>query len=547
MPASAQSVQPPYDTDYVIVDLGPAPGVPSFYGGLTFKIDDPNTLLIGGEANLGSGMLYAITVVRGADNHITGFAGDATVFAEAAFNDGGVTYGPDNVLFLARYGSTLNEIGQTKFGSSTTDKIVPLSPLGVVPSPGGLNFVPPGFPGAGNLKGVSWPGGEWYTLELSPDGAGTFDVVAASQATTIAGGPEGFIYVPPGSPQFTDFTNLLVSEFSDGNIAVYDIDSNGDPVPATRDVMVSGLLKAEGAALDPLTGDFFFSTFGSDQGDRVYAVTGFAPPTEICDGIDNDGDGEVDEDFDVGDPCTAGEGPCAVEGNMVCTEDGQATVCDAEPGTGALDDVTCDGVDDDCDGVVDEDYVGHPTTCGIGACVATGMTECLDGSVEDSCTPGDPTDEDCINGVDDDCDGLTDGEDLEDCGAGDCVDYDGDGYGYPGDATCPGGPAADCDDADPSVNPGAVDLPGNFIDENCDGVLACDPCGRWRNHGMFVRCVAHAVNDLVRDWLLERNAGTELIRSAAQSDVGKRGYTAPGCAAASGSTPVQSRRAQPSQ
>ena len=46
MPASAQSVQPPYDEDYVVVDLGPAPGVPSYYGGLTFKIDDPNTLLI---------------------------------------------------------------------------------------------------------------------------------------------------------------------------------------------------------------------------------------------------------------------------------------------------------------------------------------------------------------------------------------------------------------------------------------------------------------------------------------------------------------------
>jgi len=526
-PVSAQTVEPPYDTDYTIIDLGPIPGVPAFYGGLTFKADDPNTLLIGGEANLSSGSLYSVTVARGADNHITGFTGTAVVFAEAAYNDGGVTYGPGNVLFLARY--PVNEIGQTKFGSSVTDKIVQLDPLGAAASPGGLNFVPPGFSGEGSLKSVSWPGGQWYTLTLSADGSGTFDIVAANQATTIVGGPEGVVYVPPGSPQFTDFTNLLVSEFSAGNIAVYDIDSSGDPIPITREVMVSGLARVEGAALDPLTGDFLFSTFGSDQGDRVFAVTGFAPPTEICDGIDNDGDDEIDEGFDVGEPCTAGEGPCAADGVMICTDDGQGTVCDAEPGTGAADDPTCDGVDDDCDGVDDEDYVGEPTSCGIGACGATGTTECLDGSVEDSCTPGDPSNEDCINGIDDDCDGLVDGEDIEDCGIGSCVDVDGDGYGYPGDASCPAGSAADCDDGDSSINPAAVDLPGNSIDENCDGELSCGPCDRWHNHGQFVRCVAHTVNDLVGQALIDRNQGSDLVSAAARSDVGKQGYKSAEC------------------
>jgi len=67
-------------------------------------------------------------------------------------------------------------------------------------------------------------------------------------------------------------------------------------------------------------------------------------------------------------------------------------------------------------------------------------------------------------------------------------DADGDGY-----TTCDG----DCNDFDPSVSPAAIDLPGNRLDENCDGVLACDPDAAWRSHGRFVSCVARACDALV--------------------------------------------------
>jgi hypothetical protein len=272
----AQTIQPPYNASYTFADLGSISGLPTNYGGLTFQLGDPNVILIGGAANTSSGALYSVPVTRDGLNHITALGG-ATLFGQGAFNDGGVVFGPSNVLFLARYPS--NEIGENKLPSTTTDKVVSLGPLGVAVSPGALNFVPAGFPGAGQLKIVSWPGGQWYTAAFSSDGTGTFDITSATLNTTIPGGPEGFIYVPPGSPLFTSFSSLLVSEYSAGSIAAYTIDGNGDPVVASRAVFMSGLTGAEGAAIDPLTGDFLFSTFGGAN--HVIVVRGFAqPPTE---------------------------------------------------------------------------------------------------------------------------------------------------------------------------------------------------------------------------------------------------------------------------
>ncbi len=50
-------------------------------------------------------------------------------------------------------------------------------------------------------------------------------------------------------------------------------------------------------------------------------------------------------------------------------------------------DTTCDGLDDDCDGTPDDDYSPVATTCGAGACAATGATSCADGDLLDSCMP----------------------------------------------------------------------------------------------------------------------------------------------------------------
>jgi hypothetical protein len=78
---------------------------------------------------------------------------------------------------------------------------------------------------------------------------------------------------------------------------------------------------------------------------------------EICDGKDNNCNGQIDEGFNVGQSCTVGVGECARTGQYVCKADGSGTQCNATPGTPTAE--ICDGKDNDCDGQIDEGIVCH--------------------------------------------------------------------------------------------------------------------------------------------------------------------------------------------
>jgi hypothetical protein len=185
-----------------------------------------------------------------------------------------------------------------------------------------------------------------------------------------------------------------------------------------------------------------------------------APFDSTCDGVDDNCNGAVDEGF-VSVATTCGVGACASTGSTSCSAGVVHNSC--TPGTPAPSDVSCDNVDDNCNGAVDEGYVSQSTSCGVGACASTGSTSCSGGAVHDNCTPGTPAPSDATcDGVDDNCNGTNDEQYASvfmTCGIGACA--------RSGSTSCVGGAVTN------NCTPGAPlpsDATCNGVDENCNGV-----------------------------------------------------------------------------
>ncbi len=84
----------------------------------------------------------------------------------------------------------------------------------------------------------------------------------------------------------------------------------------------------------------------------------------------------------------------------------------------------CNGRDDNCNGIVDEGF--GPESCGLGLCAQTISSTCVSGTTR-MCVPGPATLEPCLaNLVDDDCDGVVDNNrtcDGQPAGASNCTSY----------------------------------------------------------------------------------------------------------------------------
>ena len=101
-------------------------------------------------------------------------------------------------------------------------------------------------------------------------------------------------------------------------------------------------------------------------------------------GADDAGPGADDSGAPVCDPATyVADDSCGVG---YCRSANQPSTCSAGVEQSCLpgaplgpSDATCDGVDDDCSGGADEDYVSTVTSCGVGACAASGLLSCQGG------------------------------------------------------------------------------------------------------------------------------------------------------------------------
>ena len=206
-----------------------------------------------------------------------------------------------------------------------------------------------------------------------------------------------------------------------------------------------------------------------------------------CDGVIDNGVGDVyyaDGDADsYGDATTAMQACAQPDGMVLDNTDCDDTTDKAFPGNSEV----CDMIDNNCDGAVDEgvettyyadvdgDTYGDPAIPQLACSLPTGYsadnTDCDDARFETN-----PGATEFCNGYDDNCDGTIDEDTSADASTW-YADSDVDGFGDPATAvvscSSPAGYVSDntdCDDARFESNPAATEF-CNGYDDNCDGAV----------------------------------------------------------------------------
>jgi len=167
----------------------------------------------------------------------------------------------------------------------------------------------------------------------------------------------------------------------------------------------------------------YFVTSRAQLADALATIISDSFVFEKCNGKDDDCDGQIDEDFPETQPptgpgltCDDGNlGACKGTGHYICKADGTGSFCNIDmPGATSKKEV-CNGIDDNCNGLIDESTPQNPLDCE--PCVA--QPEVCNGK-----------DDDCDNQVDEIADLVDDnqpcGSDVGQCNPGTTVCVNGD-------------------------------------------------------------------------------------------------------------------------
>lgn len=316
-------------------------------------------------------------------------------------------------------------------------------------------------------------------------------------------------------------TTLIVEEVArdndgDGYSSDDDCDDSNSTINPSADEICDGVdNNCNGEADEGVKTDFFVDSDGDGYGNMEIITQACQAPTgfvsngsdcddanensypsaeEICDDVDNNCNGEIDEnlaqtfykdsDFDgIGDTsqpiqaCSLTSGLSAIGGD--CD--------DTDPSVSPVIAESCDGLDNNCDGQIDEgttqtfyadtddDGYGNPNepmeACGIISGYSQNTLDC-----DDTDTLINPAADEYCDDIDNDCDGIVDDDYAVDAMVF-YEDGDGDGYGnvanYAWACTAPSNHVAnaqDCDDSNSLIFPGAAEF-CNLVDDDCDSLI----------------------------------------------------------------------------
>lgn len=354
-----------------------------------------------------------------------------------------------------------------------------------------------------NCDGVideGFPADFTYYLDNDMDGYGDTDSLINTCQNSA---PFGYVVNggdcdddnPDVNPSVPEICNGIDDNCS-GNID----DTGFDPFPWYTDADNDGFTDNDNVIFSPCSPGAGYSNASSPLSDCDDTNPNINPDApEICDGIDNNCDGNIDEGFTeftyYADADNDGFGDAANE--LTTCEDSapdgyadNANDCDdTNPNINPSADEACDGIDNNCNSNIDEGlteytYYADMDEDGFGDAANETIT-CEDSApagyvdnandCDDTNPDINPSASEVCDGIDNNCDSNVDEglaeytyyADTDEDGFGDaenetttCEDSAPDGYV---------GNADDCDDSNPDINPNGTEIPNNNIDEDCNG------------------------------------------------------------------------------